>query len=224
MKYFTEIHFFCSDVNINVGSFLQRSLHQINRQKLHFLSGKDFREVPLTHAAPNTSLFFPLSFFFQNTAGLCASPSHSRTEEWPWGHHTESLACPRPEPPMEHLISVISETALGFHGPLTHYGSLQRCSQTCERNVGKHKVHADDKRPRTALGWRGRRCAWRRGDGGGEHGGGRRRWRKKRSESGKCFIWVRHERGAVWTEDVWGLRGCQMGRHRKDRAEICRWP
>lgn len=73
---------------------------------------------------------------------------------------------------MEHLISVISETALGFHGPLTHYGSLQRCSQTCERNVGKHKVHADDKRPRTALGWRGRRCAWRRGDGGREHGGG----------------------------------------------------
>lgn len=164
--------------------------------------------------------FLPPFLFFQNTAALCVSPSHSGTEEWPWGHHTESLACPRSEPPMEHLISLISETAHGFHGPLTHYGSLQRCSQTCERNVGKHKVHADAKWPRTALGMEGEEeRRWRE-----RTRGSRRRWRKKGSESGKRFIWVRHERGAVWTEDVWGLRGCQMGRHRKDRAEICRWP
>lgn len=88
---------------------------------------------------------------------------------------------------MEHLISVISETALGFHGPLTHYGSLQRCSQTCERNVGKHKVHADAKRPRTALGMEGEEVRVEEG-GWWERTWGRRRWRKKGSESGKRFI------------------------------------
>lgn len=101
---------------------------------------------------------------------LCASASRSRTEERPWGLHTEARACPRPRPPTEHLIiSAISPTALGFHGPLTHCGSRQRCRQICQRNVGKHQVQAHAKWPRTALGGGGGRGR-RRGGGAAKVG------------------------------------------------------
>lgn len=62
--------FLCRCVFIlDTGNFPQQSLHQINRQKLHLLSSKGFREVPHTHAAPVFSSLFP--FISKHSRVVC---------------------------------------------------------------------------------------------------------------------------------------------------------